>query len=52
MSNHLIDNLIDSNNNEATEQILSILYAKAQASLDAHKQVVASMIAKTETNQE
>jgi hypothetical protein len=52
MDTNLIDNLIDSNNSEATEQILSMLYAKAQASLNAHKEVVASMITKTETNQD
>lgn len=40
----LIDNIIDSNNSEAAEQILDLLYAKAQAKLDAHKETVASMM--------
>jgi hypothetical protein len=42
VTSDLIDNIIDSNNSEATEEILNLLYAKAQAKLDAHKKEVAS----------
>ena len=43
-TSNLIDNIIDSNNSEATDEILDLLYAKAQAKLDAHKKTVASLM--------
>lgn len=40
----LIDKIIDDHNYDATEQVLNLLYAKAQQALDIHKQEVANMM--------
>lgn len=50
-TSELIDNIIDDKNYDATEQVLNLLYAKAQQALDNHKQTVASMMFNQEEDQ-
>lgn len=51
ISNEFIDKIIDNQNSEAAEDIMNVLYAKAQVALDNHKKEIASMmIQSTEEN--